>query len=100
MTANIGALPVISMRPTQCFSVIAVTDPSSLPRTLEIFAKLTLVPVQCHVSQVGVTGGELHIDLQFADMDSCTADHLARALRSIYLVKSVLTSEKRHRLTA
>lgn len=86
--------------PTQCFSVIAETDPSALPRVLEVFAKLTLIPSQCHASRVGSCGQELHIDLQFAHMNMATAEHLARSLRAIFLVNSVLTSEKRQRLSA
>ena len=110
MTAYTGLKPVTTSShsspsrshtsPTQCFSVIADTDPSALPRVLEVFAKLTLVPSQCHATRVGPAGQELHIDLQFRDMDRVTADHLARSLRGIYLVNSVLTSEKRERLSA
>jgi hypothetical protein len=85
---------------TQCFSVVADTDPAALPRVLEVFAKLTLVPSQCHSVQVGAANDELHIDLQFANMDQETATHLARSLRGLHLVGSVLTSEKRERLSA
>jgi len=98
MTAYAGQRP--ASLPTQCFSVIADTDPSALPRVLEVFAKLTLVPSQCHASRVGPTGHELHIDLQFADMGIGTAEHMARSLRAIHLVNSVLTSEKRERMSA
>ncbi len=105
MTAYSGPMPVSTSSPpkpspTQCFSVIADTDPAALPRVLEVFAKLTLVPSQCHSTRVGSVGQELHIDLQFADMDMSMAEHLARTLRGIYLVNSVLTSEKRERLSA
>jgi len=98
MTVYAGQRP--DPLPTQCFSVIADTDPSALPRVLEVFAKLTLVPSQCHASRVGPTGHELHIDLQFTDMEINVAEHLARSLRGIHLVNSVLTSEKRQRLSA
>ncbi len=105
MTTYVGSQPVttsspLNLSPTQCFSVIADTDPAALPRVLEVFAKLTLVPSQCHSTRVGPAGQELHIDLQFTDMDMPTAEHLARSLRGIYLVNSVLTSEKRERMSA
>jgi hypothetical protein len=100
MTQFVGLDPVSSSLPTQCFSVVADTDPSALPRVLEVFSKLSMVPFQCHSSRVGSNGQELHIDLQFAHMDMQTAEHLARTLRGIFLVNSVLTSEKRDRMLA
>lgn len=100
MTEFVGLTPVSPSLPTQCFSVVAETDPSALPRVLEVFSKLSMVPFQCHSTRVGTHGQELHIDLQFAHMDTATAEHLARSLRGIILVSSVLTSEKRERLSA
>ncbi len=100
MTAYAGLKPVSSSLPTQCFSVIADTDPSALPRVLEVFSKLTMVPAQCHATRVGEAGQELHIDLQFSHMDTDTAKNLARTLGGIFLVSSVLTSEKRERMIA
>ena len=100
MTAYAGLKPVTEHLPTQCFSVVTETDPSALPRVLEVFSKLAMVPSQCHAVRAGTNGLELHIDLQFMHMDTATAEHLARSLRGIFLVASVLTSEKRQYLSA
>jgi len=104
MTQHTGRLPnstsAATFQPTACFSVVANSDPSALPRVLEVFTKLGEVPSQCHATRVGPGGQELHIDLQFDDMDQATSAHLARTLGGIHLVSLVLTSEKRQQLSA
>ncbi len=86
--------------PTACFSVTAVSDPSTLPRVLEVFAKLGRVPHQCHATACGTEDEDLHIDLQYTNMDVVEAEHQARALRGCVLVKTVLTSQKTQRMIA
>lgn len=85
---------------TACFSVTAQSNPSTIPRVLEVFAKLGLVPHQCYATAFGSDDEDLHIDLQFVDMNASQGEHMARALRGCILVKSVLTSQKPERMIA
>ena len=77
-----------------CFSVTADSNPATLPRILEVFAKLGRIPNQCHSSIMGSMGEYMHIDLEFSNMDQTEAEHQARALRGCFLVTAVLTSQK------
>jgi acetolactate synthase small subunit len=78
-------------RSTACFSVHASVDPGVMPRVVELFAKRGLVP-SSWISRV--SGSELTIDLQLADLDAETAHYIARCLRQIVAVDVVLVSEK------
>ncbi len=77
-----------------CFSVTADSNPATLPRILEVFAKLGRIPNQCHSSVMGSMVEYMHIDLEFSNMDQTEAEHQARALRGCFLVTAVLTSQK------
>ena len=79
-------------RPTACFSVTAEAEPGVMPRVLELFAKRGLVPSLWH-SKVAPTG-ELTIDLQMDGMDTPLAQKIARSLRQVCGVSTVLTAEK------
>ncbi len=79
-------------KPTACFSVSAEAEPGVMPRVLELFAKRGLVPSLWH-SKVAPTG-ELTIDLQMAGMETALALQIAKSLRQIWGVSSVLTAEK------
>jgi hypothetical protein len=79
-----------------CFSIHAEADPGVMPRVLELFAKRGLLPRRW-VSDVtgpgGVPGGgELAIDVQVAGLDPETQAYIARCLRQIWGVGTVLTS--------
>lgn len=78
-----------------CFSIQAVAEPGVMPRVLELFAKRNLVPQRWHSDVTGPSDRELSIDLQVTGIDSQTADYVARCLRQVYGVDTVLTSEKR-----
>ena len=84
--------------PVACFSVHAESDPGSLPKVLEPFAKRGLVPRQVHVTrETGLSGSEaggLQIDLQMTGMDLETATTIGRSLNAIFGIHSVLVSEK------
>ncbi len=80
--------------PTACFSVQAVADPSVLLRVLELFAKRGLVPARCVSARDEAAGQEMHIDIQVDGMAAETVGHVARALRQIVYVETVLTSQK------
>ena len=79
-----------------CFSIHAEADPGVMPRVLELFAKRGLLPRRW-VSDVtgpggGHGGGELAIDVQVAGLDPETQAYIARCLRQVWGVGTVLTS--------
>ena len=78
-----------------CFSIQAAAEPGVMPRVLELFAKRNLVPSRWHSDVIGPANRDLSIDLQVTGLDTQTADYVARCLRQVYGVDTVLTSEKR-----
>ncbi|MFQ5773957.1 MAG: hypothetical protein ACE5GS_05530 [Kiloniellaceae bacterium] len=81
-----------------CFSVQAEAGPGVMPRVLELFAKRNLVPARW-VSDVctpatGSRLGDLSIDIQVEGLTPELTDYIARCLRQICGVTTVLTSEK------
>ncbi|MBO6518686.1 MAG: hypothetical protein JJ900_17460 [Rhodospirillales bacterium] len=80
---------------TACFSVVSASDPNALSRVLEPFTKRGLTPSHVYAMRTGERGETLHVDLQLADADAETSWRLANDLRGLYLVQTVLTSEKR-----
>lgn len=76
---------------TACYSIVARSDPGTLPRVLEPFAKRGLVLSRCHAVQ---DGGALAIDLELAGVDRDLAEYIGRCLRQIHLVDCVLTSTR------
>ena len=66
-----------------------------MSRVLELFAKRNLVPSRWVSDVVGPGGRELSIDLQVRGLGSDTAHYVARCLRQLHYVDSVLISEKR-----
>jgi acetolactate synthase small subunit len=77
--------------PTACFSVHAAAEPAVMPRVIELFAKRGLVP-SSWVSRV--SGREITIDLQMPGLDPEAAQYIARCLRQIVAVDTVLVSQK------
>ncbi|QEX19302.1 hypothetical protein FRZ44_46150 [Hypericibacter terrae] len=77
--------------PTYCFSVQAASDPGLLPRVLGLFAKRDLVPSRCHAVVTEPEREELLIDLQVTGLTPDEAEHIARSLRQLVFVASVLT---------
>jgi hypothetical protein len=65
-----------------------------MPRVLELFAKRNLVPDRWHSDRVGPGGRELAIDLQVQGLSPDLTDYIARCLRQLHDVQTVLTSEK------
>ena len=79
-----------------CFSVTAAVEPGVMPRVLELFAKRNLIAQRCHSDVVAAKHGEaLSIDLQVAGLTPELSDYIARCMRQIWGVETVLTSEKR-----
>ncbi|MDP2697277.1 hypothetical protein [Thalassospira sp.] len=88
--------PAHPLTSVYCFAVHAAAEPGVMPRVLELFAKRNLVPVSWHSTVARGRGGdaELQIDIQVQHLESPVADHIARCLRQIVHVNTVLTSEK------
>lgn len=86
-------------RPVYCFSVAASAEPGVMPRVLELFAKRNLVPLRWHSDRLAAPHGRseesLAIDIQVSDLEPRLGDYIARCLRQIHGVETVLTSEKR-----
>ncbi len=78
-----------------CFSIQAEAEPSVMSRVLELFAKRNLVPARWVSDVVGPGERELSIDLQVCGLSGDTALYVARCLRQLHYVDSVLISEKR-----
>ena len=76
--------------PTACFTVVAQPEPAVLPRVVELFAKRGLVPQRCHAT-ASMTA--LSIDVQIGGLDREVADYIARCMRQIVGVETVLTTE-------
>lgn len=84
---------------THCFAIRADATPGMMPRVLELFAKRNLVPTRWHSDVIVAPardggGTSLQIDLQMEGIEAELAAYIARCLRQIYGVESVLTSTK------
>lgn len=88
--------PANEMDVTACFSIQALAEPSVMPRVLELFAKLGLIPARWHSDLGGRRRDELTIDLQVQGLTDSQRDHTAKRLRSMVSVTSVLVSEKHY----
>src|SRR6266852_2382425 len=73
-----------------CFSVQARAEPGIMPRVVELFAKRGLVPQKWHST---VSGEALTIDVQIGGLGRDLASYIARCMRQITGVETVLTSE-------
>ena len=71
------------------FSVQARAEPGVMPRVIELFAKRGLVPGFWHSA---VSGTALSIEIRIAGLERDTVDYIARCLRQIVGVDSVLTA--------
>lgn len=65
-----------------------------MPRVLQLFAKRGLVPTRWHSDVTGAKGRDLAIDIQVDGLDIATGDYIARCLRQVFQVETVLTSQK------
>lgn len=95
MTSPSG--PDQGQRFTACFSLVAPSDPQVMPRVMNVLAKRSLVPSQCHAAAHGPRGETLHVDLQVADADRDLAERLAADFGRLVCIARVLTSEKGER---
>jgi acetolactate synthase small subunit len=76
------------------FTVQARAEPGVMPRVMELFAKRGLVPGFWHsmVSGGAVSGAALSIEIRIAGVERDTVDYIARCLRQIVGVDTVLTA--------
>jgi len=79
---------------TACFSVVAENDPNALPRVLEPFTKRGLSPSHVYAKRTGADGEVLQVDIHLNNADDETSWKLANDLRGLWLVQTVLTSDK------
>ena len=94
----LAAAPRAVAETVYCFSIHAEAEPGVMPRVLELFAKRGLVPTRWHSDVTGPRkpGGkrDLAIDIQVDGLDVETGDYIARCLRQVFQVETVLTSQK------
>ena len=74
---------------TVSFLLQARAEPGIMPRVIELFAKRGLVPQKWHSTALG---SALTIDVQIGGLGRDLADYIARSMRQIVGVESVLTS--------
>lgn len=79
---------------TYCFSLLAKADPGVMPRVPELFAKRNIVPDRWVSDRSGRDGDRLSIDLQVRGLDSELGEYIARCLRQVWGVETVLTAVK------
>ena len=99
---SLTPLPNLSVRPqpeTWCFAVQGEASSGHMARVLELFAKRNLVPTRWHSDVIVAPARDgglatLQIDIQMEGMEAELAAYVARCLRQIYGVDSVLTSTK------
>lgn len=78
-----------------CFSVSSAADPSALPRILEVFSVLGVIPCRCHSARVETDSDHLVVDIQVTDLPCGRAQQVARRLEKVITVTQVLHSERR-----
>lgn len=86
--------PVAAPETVYCFSILAAAEPGVMPRVLELFAKRGLTPARWHSDVTGKDGRDLAIDVQVTGLDVAAGDYIARCLRQVFQVETVLTSQK------
>ncbi len=74
------------------FTVQARPEPGVMPRVVELFAKRGLVPQTWHSTAVGQL---LTIDIAVGGLGRELCEYIARCMRQITGVETVLTSETR-----
>lgn len=75
-----------------CYSLQSRAEPGVMPRVVELFAKRGLVPQKWHST---ASGPMLAIEVQIGGLEREVADYIARCMRQIVGVETVLTSGSR-----
>lgn len=71
---------------TMCFEISADSDPGSLPRIIEPFAKRGYVMDRCSLMRQEDT---LCVLIEVDDMDQDLADYIGRCIREVFVVRRV-----------
>jgi hypothetical protein len=90
--ARESGLTTQSTTQVYCFSIDVVSDPGTMLRVLEQFAKRGLVPVRWHSDLV--ERDTMQIDIQVVGLSNALGLDIARCLRSIVGVNDVLTARR------
>jgi len=91
-SVSLAAAPDTEGQPSAAgvlFSVHARAEPGVMPRLIELFAKRGLVPRSWHSIR---SGSALTIELGIDRLDDELAQYIARSMRQIVGVETVLTS--------
>ena len=72
------------------FSIRALAEPGVMPRLVELFAKRGLIPQRWTST---VSEQALSVDVEMTGLDREMADYIARCMRLIHGVETVLTVE-------
>ncbi|HEY1798609.1 MAG TPA: hypothetical protein VGG57_21030 [Stellaceae bacterium] len=90
LAANVPAAnPDANFSPSAHFAVQARAEPGVMPRVMELFAKRGLVPGFWHSA---VSDTALSIEIRIAGVERDTVDYIARCIRQIVGVDTVLTA--------
>ncbi len=84
--------PIRATSRVACFSIQAEAEPEVMPRVLGLFAKRGLVPWRWISDVTGPGGRELSIDVQATGLSPEAQAYIARCLRQIWGVGTVLPS--------
>jgi acetolactate synthase small subunit len=77
---------------TYRYSLLARPEPGVMPRVVELFAKRGLVPLTWHST---ASAEALAIEVRIGGLEQEVGDYIARCMRQIVGVETVLTSETR-----
>jgi acetolactate synthase small subunit len=92
--SSTATTPAPAAETVYCFSILAEAEPGVMPRVLELFARRGLTPARWHSDVIGPQKRDLSIDIQVHGLDVASGDFIARCLRQVYQVETVLTSQK------
>jgi len=68
------------------FSIFGAADPVLLPHMAGLFAQDGLIPAQFHAERFGE---EMHVEVEFAEIEASRADHFAEILRQLPIISAV-----------
>lgn len=92
MSAQMAPLDAAARVPAKTyFFLTGETGADLLPRLLQPFTKLGLVPYRVHASTEQGAGEEMSLEMRFARLPLDTGEQLAARCRAVLGVRSVLT---------
>ena len=68
------------------FSIFSAADPLLLPHMAGLFATDGLIPAQFHAERFG---DEMHVEVEFAEIEPSRAGDFAEALRQLPIISAV-----------